>query len=115
MSVQPVRGLEIGHWVIVSDGFYFGRRAQIVGRYRDTLRLLINGGPRRPVRINVADVQRETTGMQPRDRLTTPWLEKPSLTARQGRQWRFLSAGMALPNGLRSIFGGWLDRWRRPV
>jgi hypothetical protein len=115
MSVQPMRYLEIGHWVIVSDGPYFGRRAQVVGRNRDTLRLLINGGPRHPVRIKVADVQRETTGMQPRDRLTTPWLERPSLAARQHRPWRSSSAGMALPNVLRSILGGWLDRWRRPV
>lgn len=59
MSGQDLKFLDIGHWVIVACGGYMGRRAQVVGRRRDTLRLLINGGPRDPVRVNVADVKPE--------------------------------------------------------
>ena len=52
---------QIGHWVIVWNGRYAGRRAMIVGRTGRKLRLHVNGGPRGSVKLKIADVRRETT------------------------------------------------------
>jgi hypothetical protein len=99
MTAHDLQRFEIGHWVIVANGPYAGRRAQIVGRDRDRLRLLVNGGPRQPVRLGVSDVRRETVGRQPQIRPPVSVLDRRRPEEESARPSR-------LPWFIRSIFGG---------
>ena len=102
MTPYDLHRFEIGHWVIVANGSYAGRRAQIVGCDRDRLRLLVNGGPRLPVRLRVSDVRREVIeaiGRQPQIR--------PAVSVLDGRRLQQDSVRRPrLPGFIRAIFGG---------
>jgi hypothetical protein len=98
MTAHDLHRLEIGHWVIVANGPYAGRRAQIVGRDRNRLRLLVNSGPRQPVRLRISDVRREVVGRQPQLR--------PAAFVLEGRRPQDeVTRRSRLPWFIRSIFG----------